>query len=105
MNIPILADVTKRIASDYGALLPEEGVSLRASFIVDAKGIIRHSSFNDLPIGRNVDEALRLVKAIQFYDEHGEVCPANWQPGGKTIQPHPTHSKAYFESVGKKVNE
>lgn len=99
MNIPIVSDVTKRIASDFGALLEPEGVALRASFIVDTKGIVRHSSFNDLPIGRSVDEALRLIKAIQFYDEHGEVCPANWQPGGKTIDPRPAHSKAYFETL------
>lgn len=99
MKIPLLADVSKKIASDFGALLSEEGVALRASFIVDRKGVVRHASYNDLPIGRSVDEMLRLVKAIQFFDEHGEVCPANWQPGSKTMKAHPDDSKEFFESV------
>lgn len=98
LRFPLLADVNKRISTAFGALLEEEGVALRASFIIDPKGIVRHASFNDLPIGRSVDESLRLVRAIQFFDKHGEVCPANWQPGGKTIKAHPSGSKEYFES-------
>jgi peroxiredoxin (alkyl hydroperoxide reductase subunit C) len=100
MKIPLLSDLSKRISRDWGALLEEEGVALRASFIVDKEGIVRHASFNDLPIGRSVDEALRIVKAIQFFDKHGEVCPANWQPGAKTI--NPGHSKSYFEGIKEK---
>ena len=56
-------------------------------------------TINDLPVGRNVDEALRLIKAFQFVEKHGEVCPANWQPGGETMNPDPTKSKAYFQKV------
>jgi alkyl hydroperoxide reductase subunit AhpC len=68
-------------------------------YIIDPKGIVRVKHINDLPLGRNVDEALRLLEAIQFTDKHGEVCPANWTRGGKTIKPNPTDSKAYFGSV------
>lgn len=84
MNIPILADVTKKISSDYGVLL-ESGVALRGLFIIDGAGIVRQITINDLPVGRSVDETLRLVKAFQFTDVHGEVCPANWNPGSKTV--------------------
>lgn len=63
-------------------------VSCRATFIIDSKGVIRHKSINDLPVGRNVDEVLRLVKAFQFVDEHGEVCPSGWKPGDKGIKTH-----------------
>jgi peroxiredoxin (alkyl hydroperoxide reductase subunit C) len=57
----------------------------RATFIIDTTGVIRHKSINDLPVGRNVDEVLRLVKAFQFVDKHGEVCPASWKPGDPTV--------------------
>ena len=88
MHIPLISDINKDIAKSYGCLCEDggdEGVAYRATYIIDAKGIVRHSSINDLPVGRNPDEYLRLVKAFQFVDEHGEVCPANWQPGQKTM--------------------
>ena len=66
---------------------------------VDPTGMIRHSTINDLPVGRNVDEALRLIKAFQFVEKHGEVCPANWQPGAATMNPDPIKSKEYFQKV------
>ncbi|KOC70958.1 Thioredoxin-dependent peroxide reductase, mitochondrial [Habropoda laboriosa] len=66
---------------------------------LDKEGILRHLSVNDLPVGRSVDETLRLIKAFQFVEKHGEVCPANWQPDSKTIKPNPKDSKEYFESV------
>lgn len=81
MQIPILADLTKKISREYGALIEEAGVALRATYIIDSNGVLRHMSLNDLGIGRSVDETLRLVQAIQFNDKHGEVCPANWKPG------------------------
>jgi alkyl hydroperoxide reductase subunit AhpC len=99
VTIPLLADVTKKIAADYGVLLPD-GVALRGLFVIDPKGIVRHITINDLPIGRSVDEALRVVQAAQFADQHGEVCPANWKPGGDTMKPDPTGSKEYFKKVG-----
>ena len=88
MHIPHISDINKDIAKAYGCLCEDgddTGVAYRATYIIDKKGIVRHSSINDLPVGRNPDEYARLVKAFQFVDEHGEVCPANWQPGSKTM--------------------
>jgi alkyl hydroperoxide reductase subunit AhpC len=99
VTIPLLADVTKKIAADYGVLLPD-GVALRGLFVIDPKGVVRSITINDLPIGRSVDEALRVVQAGQFADKNGEVCPANWKPGGDTMKPDPTGSKDYFKKVG-----
>lgn len=96
---PLLADFNKTMARDYGVLLEEEGVALRGLFLIDPKGVLRQMSVNDLPVGRSVDETLRLVRAFQFVEEHGEVCPANWQPGGATIKPTPSESKEYFDKV------
>ena len=96
ISIPLLADVTKKIASDYGVLIEDEGIALRGLFIIDPSGTIRHITINDLPIGRSVDEAIRLIQAIQFHEDHGEVCPANWTPGEATIEPSPDASQAYF---------
>lgn len=98
VKIPLLADLDKKIASDYGVLLPG-GVALRGLFVVDPKGIVRHITINDLPIGRSVDEVLRVVQAVQFTDKHGEVCPANWAPGKDTMKPDPQGSKTYFEKT------
>jgi alkyl hydroperoxide reductase subunit AhpC len=95
MKIPIVADFNKTVANQYGVLLPD-GVPLRALFIIDPTGALRQITCNDLPVGRNVDEIIRLVKAFQFVEEHGEVCPANWQPGDLTMKADPTASKEYF---------
>ena len=91
MDIPLISDLNKEIAKAYGCLCEDGdvGVAYRATYIIDNKGIVRHSSINDLPVGRNPDEYLRLVKAFQYVDAHGEVCPANWQPGEKTMIPDP----------------
>lgn len=99
MNIPLLADKTKSIAKDYGVLLEDAGVALRGLFIIDPKGTVRQITINDLPVGRSVDEVLRLVEAFKFTDEHGEVCPANWQAGAKTIKPDVKQSKEYFSTA------
>ncbi|XP_043832574.1 peroxiredoxin-2 [Dromiciops gliroides] len=96
LKIPLLADVTKNLARDYGVLKEEEGIAYRGLFIIDAKGLVRQITINDLPVGRSVDEVLRLVQAFQFTDEHGEVCPAGWKPGGDTIKPNVEDSKEYF---------
>lgn len=95
-RIPIIADKTKRIAMDYGVYIDKMGVSLRGLFIIDANGIIRQITINDLPVGRSVPETIRLVEAFQFTDKYGEVCPANWKKGNKTIIPDVDKSKAYF---------
>ncbi|XP_029788535.1 thioredoxin-dependent peroxide reductase, mitochondrial [Suricata suricatta] len=99
MNIALLSDLTKQISRDYGVLLEGPGLALRGLFIIDPNGIIKHLSVNDLPVGRSVEETLRLVKAFQFVETHGEVCPANWTPDSPTIKPHPTASREYFEKV------
>lgn len=95
-KIPILSDLKKTISTNYGCLTKNEDVSLRALYIIDTKGVVRQITINDLPVGRSVDEVLRLIKAFQFADEHGEVCPANWQPKSKTINPR--KASEYFAS-------
>lgn len=101
VKYPILADVTKKIARDYD-VLTDEAVALRGTFIIDPKGIVRHATINDLGIGRSVDEAIRVVQAIKFVDEHGgEVCPANWHPGADTMKASPAGSKEYFKKAAK----
>jgi len=102
LNYPILSDLTKKISSDYGVLLEKEGISLRGTFIIDDKGVVRQYSVNDLPVGRSVDEVLRLIKGFQFVDKHGEVCPANWDPqkNPDTIKPDVSESKEYFSKHG-----
>jgi len=77
----------------------DAGHTYRGLFIISDKGVLRHITVNDFPVGRSVDEVLRLVKAFQFTDENGVVCPANWKPGAKTMVPDPEKSKAYFEGL------
>eukprot|EP00128_Syssomonas_multiformis_P018067 Colp12_sorted_trinity150504_noHs@30761 len=98
MKIPLIADKNHQLAKDYGVLL-EDGVSLRGLFIIDGKGVLRQITVNDLPVGRSVDETLRLVQAFQYTDVHGEVCPAGWKPGQKTMKADPTGSLEYFSTV------
>ncbi|XP_046914917.1 peroxiredoxin 2 isoform X2 [Dermatophagoides farinae] len=95
MNIPLLADKNAKISQDYGVYL-DDGVPLRGLFIIDDKQILRQITINDLPVGRSVDETIRLVQAFQYTDVHGEVCPVNWKPGADTIKPAPDKSKEYF---------
>uniref|UniRef100_A0A914ZQF3 thioredoxin-dependent peroxiredoxin n=1 Tax=Parascaris univalens TaxID=6257 RepID=A0A914ZQF3_PARUN len=96
MRIPVMADPTQQISRDYGVLKEDEGVAYRGLFIIDGKGTIRQITINDLPIGRSVDETLRLVQALQYTDAHGEVCPAGWKPGKDTMKADPKGSKEYF---------
>ncbi|KAM9327242.1 peroxiredoxin-1 [Gastrophryne carolinensis] len=96
MKIPLLADVCHTIAKDYGVLKDDEGLAYRGLFIIDEKGILRQITINDLPVGRSVDETLRLVQAFQHTDKFGEVCPAGWNPGSDTIKPDVKQSKEYF---------
>lgn len=76
------------------------GIAFRGLFIIDDKGLLRQITVNDLPVGRSVDETLRLVQAFQFTDRHGEVCPAGWKPGDSTMKPDPKGSKSYFQRNG-----
>ena len=105
LNIPLLADVSRKLSRDYGVLL-DEGHTARGTFIIDPKGIIRHISLNDPPVGRNIDEVLRLVKAYQFFEEHGSVCPAKWKSKkDKTIKPDPKGKLEYFQAVNANENQ
>ncbi|KAK9702672.1 cTPxI [Basidiobolus ranarum] len=99
IKIPLIADITKKISLDYDVLIEEQGIALRGLFIIDPKGNVRVMQVNDLPIGRSVDETLRLIEAVQFTDTHGEVCPANWKKGSPTIKADPKNSIEYFEKV------
>lgn len=86
VRYPIVADIKKDIARSYGVLL-DDSVALRGLFLIDKKGVVRHAVVNDLPLGRSVDEALRMVDALQFTEKHGEVCPANWKQGEAGMKP------------------
>ena len=87
VNIPLVADKTMAISRSYGVLKEDEGISFRGLFIIDGAGKIRQITVNDLPVGRSVDETIRLLEAFAFTDKHGEVCPANWRPGKKALKP------------------
>ncbi|MBN2216054.1 MAG: peroxiredoxin [Pirellulales bacterium] len=96
IRYPLLADLDKSIARAYDVLLPD-GVALRGLFLIDQQGVVRHQVVNDLPLGRSVDEALRMVQALQFFERNGEVCPANWHEGAATIKPDPEKCHEFFE--------
>lgn len=88
LDYPLVSDLNKDISFTYG-VLSEDGVALRASFLIDRQGIVRHQIVNDLPLGRDVDETLRIIDALQFYEQNGDVCPANWHQGDEAISPSP----------------
>ncbi|RYP11115.1 hypothetical protein DL764_000273 [Monosporascus ibericus] len=96
LKLPLVADKNHAISRKYGVLLEDQGVALRGLFIIDPKGVLRQITVNDLPVGRSVDETIRLVQAFQFTDEFGEVCPANWQAGSKGMKADPKGSLEYF---------
>ena len=100
VQFPMVADLTKDIARSFGVLLPG-GVALRGTFLIDKQGIVQSAHINNLPLGRNVDEALRLVDALQFHEEHGEVCPANWQKGKPGMTASPKGVAEYLASNAK----
>ena len=86
VKFPLVADIDKNIARDYDVLF-NESIALRGSFLIDENGVVRHQVVNDLPLGRNVDEMLRMVDALDFHEKHGEVCPAGWQEGQAGMTP------------------
>ncbi len=86
VKFPLVADLTKQIAEQYGVLI-NGAVALRGLFLIDKAGVVRHAVINDLPLGRNVDEAIRMLDALQYHETHGEVCPANWREGQIAMKP------------------
>jgi len=93
---PLVSDMGRTLATDYN-VLTDAGVALRGLFLIDPDGVVQHATINNLAIGRSVDEALRVLQAAQFAREHGEVCPANWQPGDEGMKPDWDDSKQWFE--------
>ena len=97
IDYPLVADLNKDIARDYDVLLPG-GIALRGLLLIDKDGVVRHQVVNDLPLGRSVDETLRMVQALQYFETNGEVCPADWKEGSRTIKADPENSKEFFEA-------
>jgi len=87
VNYPLISDLNKQIARDYGVLLEDSGIALRGLFIINKDGILKHSTINHLDLGRSIDEVLRLLDAVDYTEAHGEVCPANWKKGEKAMKP------------------
>jgi peroxiredoxin 2/4 len=100
IGYPLVADLTKQISTDYGVLFDGAGVAFRGTFLIDKAGNVRHCVINDLPLGRNIDEALRMVDALAFHEEHGEVCPANWKQGEDAMTPTPDGVASYLSEHG-----
>lgn len=99
LKYPLISDLTKQISASYN-VLTSSGKSQRALFIIDSEGIIQNSFINNLDVGRSVNETIRVLQAIQYVKSNpDEVCPANWQPGGLTINSNPSKSKEYFRSI------
>lgn len=95
INYPLIADMNKQISREYDVLL-DAGIALRGLFLIDKEGVVRHQLVNDLPLGRSVDEAVRMVQALQYFEKNGEVCPADWKEGSATIKPDVEGSKKFF---------
>jgi len=99
LQYPLVADITKGIGRDYGVLLQDGSVAFRGLFLIDKEGTIQHMVINNLPLGRSVDETLRMIDALTHFETHGEVCPADWRPGKDAMVADPEKSKTYFAKV------
>ncbi len=105
----LAADMTRQISSDYGILAEEgesyypPGVSMRGTFVIDQKGVVRHQVVNDEPLGRNMDDIVRIVEALQFFEENGQVCPAGWEKGDKGMVNTPDGVAAYLSANAEKL--
>jgi peroxiredoxin 2/4 len=96
VQFPMVADLTKQIARDYDVLIEGAGVALRGTFLIDKEGVVRHQLVNDLPLGRNIEEAIRMVDALNFFEENGEVCPAGWNKGKEGMEASPEGVAKYL---------
>lgn len=99
VGYPLIADLNKKISEAYGVLIPEEGIAYRGLFLIDSKGVVRHQVVNDLPLGRSIDEALRMLDALIFFEKNGEVCPANWKIGINAMKPTQQGLEQYFSTM------
>lgn len=102
VKFPLVADITKQIARDFDVLL-NDSIALRGSFLIDKDGTVRHATINDLPLGRNIDEMLRIVDAMLFTNEHGEVCPAGWSKGDEGMKASTKGVATYLAKNSKKL--
>ena len=103
VDYAMVADVKHEIARAYGVEHPDAGVAFRGTFLIDEQGVVRAQIVNDLPIGRNIDEFIRLVDALQFFEEHGEVCPANWSKGKAAMKPSAEGVASYLADNADKL--
>lgn len=103
VGYPLVADLTHSIAKDYDVETPDGAVAFRGSFLIDKEGMVRHQVINDLPLGRNIDEMLRMVDALQFHEEHGEVCPAGWHEGSAGMKDTPEGVASYLSEHVKEL--
>ena len=102
VQFPMVADITHQITRAYGIEHPD-GVAMRASFLIDRNGVVQHQVVNNRPLGRNVDEMIRMVDALQYYEENGEVCPAGWQKGDDAISATNEGVSDYLSKHGEKL--
>ncbi|AVJ56420.1 alkyl hydroperoxide reductase [Idiomarina sp. OT37-5b] len=103
VKYPLVADVRHSICKAYDVEHPEAGVAFRGSFLIDEDGVVRHQVVNDLPLGRNIDEMLRMVDALNFHQKHGEVCPAGWEEGKEGMKDNPEGVAAYLSKNADKL--
>lgn len=99
VEYPLISDLNKNISKDYDVLIPHEGIAYRGLFLIDREGLVRHQVINDLPLGRSVEETIRILDALIYFETHGEVCPANWQQGKMTMKPTQAGLEHYFTAV------
>jgi peroxiredoxin (alkyl hydroperoxide reductase subunit C) len=97
VTYPVIADIHKTISRDYDVLIPEAGIALRGTFLIDKNGVVQQQTINNLPLGRSVDEMIRLLEALQYTETHGEVCPANWKKGETAMKATQEGLKSYFK--------
>ena len=103
IGYPLIADMTKDLAREFDVLVPAGTVAFRGLFLIDKSGVVRHQIVNDLPLGRSVEEALRMVDALQFHETNGEVCPAGWSKGAKGMKPSHEGVAAYLSENAKSL--
>lgn len=96
IQYPLVSDFTKQISRDYGVLVEEEGVALRGSFLIDKEGVLQHMVVNNLALGRNIKEMIRMVDALQHFEKYGEVCPADWEAGKEAMKADPQGVKEFL---------
>lgn len=101
VDYPLVSDLTQKISTDYDVLIPHEGIAYRGLFLIDREGVVRHQVINDLPLGRSVEETLRILDALIYFEKHGEVCPANWQHGKMSMKPTQEGLEKYFATPRK----